>query len=132
MLRELLIAGTVAGACALAALSVAPASAQTPTAGDEDAGAEYYGAECRVCHGGVIAPSLRGVVGRKIASLPGYGGYSDALKAKSGTAWTPELLDAFLKGPSELVPGTKMEKVLPDAQMRADIIAYLKSLPAPN
>lgn len=115
---------------AVAAALSAPAMAQEAQ-GDAEAGAEIYAADCRTCHGGMIAPALRGVVGRQIASLPAYPGFSAALKTKSGQTWTEAALDAFLAAPADFAPGTLMSKSVPDAQMRADIIAYLKSLPPP-
>ena len=105
-----------------------PASAPPAAiAGDEEAGREVYAANCRSCHSGAIAPPLSGVVGRPAASAPGYA-YSDALKAKAAEPWTEARLDAFLIGPQAYAPGTRMLLVVPDAQKRADLIAYLKSL----
>ena len=96
--------------------------------GDPDAGAELYNSVCKGCHGVNIGPSLRGVVGRHVASVDSFQGYSDALKALKDRTWTPELLDKFLQGPAALVPGTLMTQVVPDAQTRADLIAYLATL----
>lgn len=112
-----------AGAIALAVM--APVHAEE---GDPDAGAELYNSVCKGCHGVSIAPTLRGVVGRHIASVESFQGYSDALKALRDRTWTPELLDKFLQAPAELVPGTLMTQVVPEAQTRADLIAYLATL----
>ena len=100
--------------------------------GDEAAGEEIFSAECRVCHGGLIAPNLRGVAGRPIASIDAFGGYSEALKARRNETWTDANLAAFLVSPSAFAPGTGMTKNLPDDQSRADVIAFLKSLPPPR
>ena len=97
--------------------------------GDADAGAELYAAQCRACHGGSIAPSLRGVADRPIASEPEFGGYSDALKARAGDTWNVPNLDAFLRAPSAFAPGARMAMSLADPQARADVIAYVRSLP---
>jgi len=51
-------------------------------------------------------PSLWGVVGRPVASLPDFE-YSDALRAKGGH-WTRERLDRWIAGPAAVTPGTKM------------------------
>jgi len=51
-------------------------------------------------------PSLWGVVGRPVASLPDFE-YSDALRAKGGR-WTRERLDRWIAGPAAVTPGTKM------------------------
>ncbi len=112
-------------------MAALPALAQTPLTGDADAGRETFNAECRTCHNGAIAPSLKGVVGRKIAGAPDFAGYTPALKAKGADAWTEPSLDAFLKAPADFAPGTEMKKALPEDQARADIIAYLKAVSQP-
>ena len=111
------------GALALAVM--APGHAEE---GDPEAGADLYNSVCKGCHGVSIGPTLRGVVGRRVASVESFQGYSDALKALKDKTWTPELLDKFLQGPGELAPGTLMTQVVPDAQTRADLIAYLATL----
>lgn len=87
---------------------------------------------CNQCHSydedvQGAAPSLNGVVGRRVAAVP-YDGYSDALKAQSGR-WDPERLAAFLAGPTRAVPGTAM----PDPGLAAQpelIEALVKTLAA--
>jgi cytochrome c len=114
------------------------ASAQSPTApaaiaGDANAGAELFDSVCEECHGAAAtAPTLRGIIGRPVASVASFDGYSEALKSKKSLAWTPANLDAFLKSPKDFIPGTLMYKTVPDANDRADIIAYLASLPPPR
>ena len=88
---------------------------------------------CTTCHtfekGGAakIGPPLWGVVGRPIASLPGFA-YSDSVKALGGD-WTYEKLNDWIKDPRAIASGTKMafpgEK---EAQHRADILAYLQTV----
>jgi aldose sugar dehydrogenase len=74
-----------------------------------------------------LAPTLRGIAGRRVASVPGYT-YSDALKSLSGN-WTEERLNAFLSDPQRFAPGTAMQAGgMPDGSQRSDLIAYLKSL----
>jgi len=77
-----------------------------------DLGAGVYRA-CVACHtltpdeGNRAGPSLAGIFGRRIASLPGYN-FSDALK-KLDIVWTPETVaKLFEVGPAEYTPGTKM------------------------
>jgi cytochrome c len=89
--------------------------------------------QCAICHnfqegqGPKVGPDLYGVVGRKIASAPGFN-YSAALKGKSGT-WTFDELNTWLKDPRAMVPGTAMTFAgLSNEKQRADVIAYLNSL----
>ena len=127
--------GAAMGAALLGLATVAWAQSEGPTAlaeGDAEAGAEVYAAHCRGCHTVSIAPSLRGIADRPIASEPDFHGYSDALKAKAADAWTEQNLDAFLAAPSTFAPGTRMVVSLADAQARADVIAYIRSLPPPR
>jgi len=116
---------------AFAAAQESPA-AQAALTGDAEAGAEIYGTECRGCHAVSIAPTLRGLIGRPIASANGFNGYSDGLKSRSGDTWTEANVDAFLAAPGAFAPGTPMAKTIADPQQRADIIAYIASLPPPR
>lgn len=87
---------------------------------------------CSACHSTEagktsFGPNLRGVGGRKAASLPGYA-YSPALKS-SGLTWTREALDAWLTSPQKTVPGTKMPfPGYAEADKRQAVIDYLLSL----
>jgi cytochrome c len=88
---------------------------------------------CTTCHtfekGGAvkIGPPLWDVVGRPIASFPGFA-YSDSVKAL-GADWTYEKLNDWIKDPKAIASGTKMafpgEK---EGQRRADILAYLQTV----
>lgn len=76
-------------------------------------------------------PPLWQVVGRPVASVPGYQ-YSAALKALGGT-WTRERLDQFLTGPQAFAPGTKMSLGgVRHASDRKQVLDFLETLkPAP-
>jgi len=89
---------------------------------------------CLACHNfqkgqpnnGKAGPNLYGVVGRPVASVPGFN-YSAALKAKGGT-WTFDALNTWLKNPRTDVPGTLMTFAgFDDEKERADVIDYLNS-----
>ena len=76
-------------------------------------------------------PNLLGLVGRKAGSQPGFAKYSEALKA-SGLIWNEGTLNRFLVNPMAMVPGTLMPMLIPDDKTRADVIAYLATLEAPE
>jgi len=102
-------------------------SFQAMAAGDAVHGEAVYQA-CTSCHSlddNDIGPKHRNVVGRKAGSVPDYR-YSDALR-NSGITWNEEALDKWLTDPQTLVAGSKMYFRLPQAQDRADVIAYLKA-----
>lgn len=88
--------------------------------------------QCELCHnlgkgqGAKIGPDLYGVVGRKVASEPGFN-YTSALKSKGGT-WTFEALNVWLTNPRADVPGTAMTFAgIDNEKQRADVVAYLNS-----
>jgi cytochrome c2 len=89
--------------------------------------------QCIACHGeskGVTAdlgPSLAGVFGRKAGSRDDFR-YSRAM-LRSGIVWNEQNLDAFLKAPDQLVPGTRMPfEGLAAETDRAAVIRHLRSL----
>lgn len=102
----------------------------TSLTGDPASGKMVF-AQCRTCHvtdPGVnkIGPSLAGIVGHHSGSVAGYN-YSEANK-NSGITWTEAKLFQYLENPQRVIPKTKMIFAgLPDAQKRADLIAYLKN-----
>jgi cytochrome c len=90
--------------------------------------------ECGVCHtfdeGGParLGPNLFGIVGSPHAHMKGYP-YSKFLSEHHDRIWTPEALDKWLQSPTAYAPDTKMQTPgILDANERADIIAYLKTL----
>lgn len=88
---------------------------------------------CSVCHTADAheskrGPSLKGVVGRKAASYPGYP-YSDAMRkaADEGLVWNEDELKSFLKKPQATVKGTWMAFAgLTKEKDLENMIAYLK------
>jgi cytochrome c len=89
--------------------------------------------KCMACHAlddkNKIGPSLKGIVGRKAATVEGFK-YSDAMLAKAaeGVVWDEATLTAYLPDPKAFVPGTKM--VFPGLKKPeevADLIAFLKA-----
>jgi len=94
-------------------------------------GAEVFRA-CIACHalgpdaGARAGPTLHGIFGRRIASLPGYR-YSPAL-ARLDIVWTPETVARLFEvGPAAYTPGTKMpEQRIPNAADRAALVEFLE------
>ena len=75
-----------------------------------------------------VGPGLWEVVEAQIGVHAGFA-YSDALKAKAGTAWSFAELDAFIANPKGYAPGTKMGYAgMKDDAKRADLLAYLRTL----
>lgn len=101
----------------------------------DDRGAEVYRA-CIACHtlspdqGNRAGPTLAGIFGRRIASLPGYN-FSDALK-KLDIVWTPETVSKLFEvGPNAYTPGTKMpEQTIGSAEDRRALVEFLKKATA--
>jgi cytochrome c2 len=93
---------------------------------------------CYACHSvkaeekNLQGPSLRGVLGRRAATVPGFE-YSPAMVeagAKRRLVWTRKTLDAFLADPQRFVPGTSMSMPpLPGPTDRRDVIDYLAQNP---
>ncbi len=74
-----------------------------------------------------MAPNLWGIVGNKKARFAWYG-YSQALATADGN-WTEEELDAYLSDPDDYLPGTSKTLIgISDAEERAKLIDYLKTL----
>lgn len=128
-------AGAATDAAAPAAAD-AGAAAQVVTVsvggltGSSDAGKKVFN-QCGACHSvkageNRIGPSLHGIVGEKAAIVPNFK-FSKAM-TDSGITWTEDNLFKYLEDPQKMVPGTIMAfPGIPDAQKRADVVAYLKS-----
>jgi cytochrome c len=95
-----------------------------------DPGVQVFRA-CVACHtlspdeGNKAGPSLAGVFGRKIATLPGYR-YSEALKHMD-IVWTPETVAKMFEiGPMTYTPGTKMpEQKIGSPEDRQALVEFL-------
>jgi cytochrome c len=115
----------------LIASTLAQAAIAAPT-GDATKGAALFTANCAACHNAVKSggdgqgPNLYGVFGRKAGSEAGFP-YSAGF-AKANFNWDEAHLDSWLTKPTSVIPGSYMMYQQPDPQIRADIIAYLKSL----
>lgn len=71
-------------------------------------------------------PTLAGLFGRRIATLPGYN-FSPALK-KLDIVWTPETVSKLFElGPAVYTPGTKMpEQKITSAADRLALVTFLE------
>lgn len=95
----------------------------------QERGRDVFVRRCSGCHAvdsNREDPRLRGVYGRKAASMPGFS-YSDALK-KADIRWDETSLDRWLSDPEAIAPGTDMDFHLADNEERKAVIAYVKSL----
>ncbi len=119
---------------ALAGLIVL-ASSSGAAAQTRPLGERLYHRDCAACHtiargsGSSEGPSLRGVVGRKIASVPGYR-YSPALRRRGKEVWTAALLDRFLQDSQKFALGSNMVYFSEDPRERAALIAFMRSAAA--
>jgi cytochrome c len=97
----------------------------------DDPGAQVFRA-CVACHtlradeGIRAGPTLAGILGRRIATLPGYN-FSPALK-KLDIVWTPATLSKLFEiGPAAYTPGTKMpEQRIGSAGERERLVKFLE------
>lgn len=115
----------------LALLTGAPAA---PPAGQSvtDPGARAF-QRCAACHSLQVnsnddpAPSLKGVLGRRVGAVSGFA-YSDAMRSagRRGVVWNEANLDRFLTDPEAAMPGTAMPYQGGTAAERAALIAWLR------
>jgi cytochrome c len=97
-----------------------------------DPGADVFRG-CVACHtlsndqSNRAGPTLSGIFGRKIATLPGYN-FSESLK-KLEIVWTPETMSKLFElGPEAYTPGTKMpEQRIGSPEDRAALIRFLEA-----
>lgn len=103
--------------------------ASAEEAGDPKAGQTVF-VQCKTCHSldagkNGVGPSLRGIIGRKSGTAPGFH-YSDAMAA-AGIVWSEDNISKYLADPKGFVPGNKMSYAgVKDEVKRRDVIAYLK------
>jgi cytochrome c len=117
-------------AAALSVMSFAAGAAGT--SGNAVRGQSLYESRCTACHSvdrNRVGPAHAGVFGRKAGSVEGYA-YSKALQSTK-IVWREPTLDRWLRNPEATVPGQKMGYSVTEPQDRADLIAYLKTLPRP-
>lgn len=118
-------------AAAVLLLCVGVPLASLRAAGDHEAGADVFDAYCSDCHSvspkgtNRKGPTLYRVMGRRAGTVPGFA-YSQGM-AKSGIAWNPQNLNAYLQNPRGMFADGKMKKGLPRPEDRANVIAYLAS-----
>jgi cytochrome c len=120
------------------AASGAPIGPNPPPVGEDplaafagERGAEVFRA-CAACHtltadgGNRAGPTLHGLFGRRIASVPDYP-YSPGLK-ELDIVWNAETLtQLFTLGPMRYTPGTRMpEQTIGTAEDLAALIAFLR------
>ena len=110
-----------------------PAVVANALAGNAAKGKKTFRKKCMSCHtmdkGGKdrTGPNLWGVVGRAKGAAENFR-YSDTLKMFGGV-WTEAEIGSFIAGPRTFIRDTKMTFAgLKNADDRADVIAYLKTL----
>jgi cytochrome c len=113
----------------LLSLAAVPALAE----GDAANGEKIF-KKCMACHTAEaatnkIGPSLKGVVGRKAATVEGYKYSADMVAlGAAGTVWDDANLDKYLENPKVMAPKGKMAfPGLKKPEERADVIAFLKT-----
>lgn len=106
--------------------------------GDAAKGKAAY-VKCAICHQigpgakTLVGPELNGIVGRQAAAIADYAMYSPGMKklGAEGFVWSPENIDKWIADPKAMIPDSPMSLAfqgIMDAQERADIIAYLKTV----
>ena len=100
--------------------------------GDAAAGANVFN-RCAACHqtgpgaSNGVGPQLSGVIGRPIASVPGYD-YSSGLAAFGGQVWSRDRVAQYIADPTGFI-GER--SAMPAQRLRpeqvADLLTYLES-----
>lgn len=101
-------------------------------------GERQFARKCSICHAltpdgrNRAGPTLYGVFGRRIATLPGYP-YSKSLK-KLDIVWNAETIGKLFElGPHEFTPGSKMPlQRITDIKKRDALITFLEQATAPK
>jgi cytochrome c len=119
--------GATAAAVVIAIGALSAAATPAAAAADAAHGKVVF-QTCAACHSDkpdAIGPSLKGVYGRKSASLDDFR-YSPAM-ARAGLTWDDATLHAYIKDPQAKVKGNRMPfGGLPSDADIDDVIAYLK------
>lgn len=97
--------------------------------GSAESGATLFRLKCASCHSVSCnrqGPKLEGVFGRRAGGVADFRQYTAELKA-SGIVWNDETLDAYLRDPNGLVPGTSMASWgrVDSADERKALIAHM-------
>ena len=115
----------------LLVIAIAMAFSQAAVAQDTGRGKGVF-EQCAACHSlesghNETGPYLKNIIGRKSASIDDFI-YSPAMR-RANVTWTTDQLDAFLRDPqAPPFRGNRMPFAgIPDAQARADLIAYLQA-----
>jgi len=114
--------GVMAGTAARAQFDV-PVSKPSPEA--------LFRNQCATCHSLNAndpprqGPTLAGVIGRKVGSVPGFK-YSSGF-ANAHFSWDAAHLDAYLTNPQSVIPAAVMPYRQANAATRQAIISYLEA-----
>ncbi|MFC5067348.1 c-type cytochrome [Flaviflagellibacter deserti] len=95
-------------------------------------GQDLFKRQCAACHTATTSepkrqgPTLFGVFGRKVGSVPDFK-YSAGF-SKADWAWDEQKLDAWLADPQAMIPGAIMPYRQAKPEVRTAIIQYLKDM----
>lgn len=89
-----------------------------------------FRAKCAACHSIACnrnGPKLEGLIGRRAGSVADFKGYSAELR-DSKIVWSEQAIDAYIKDPGKMVPGTSMAAAgrIESANERRDIVAHIR------
>jgi cytochrome c len=129
--KSLLVGVSLSALCFLLSAARAPTAAAVAAAENPLRGKILF-LRCASCHdltttaSAKIGPNLKGVIGRRVASLDGFN-YSAALKSQN-FVWDAAHFDAWLKDPNTVAPGTAMAFAgIPEAADRQAIFSFLET-----
>ena len=98
-------------------------------------GQRLFASRCGSCHS--VGPSARAGFGPHLNAVFGRraGGTTDFRYSpqmlKSNIVWNDRTLTAFIDSPGDVIPGTRMRFWgMSNAKQVADLLAYLRSIPA--
>ncbi len=137
-MRKFVLDRSALSTVALLASVLLASAGQALAEGDAAKGKAAFALKCALCHqvgeGAkvVIGPPLNGIVGQKAGAFPGFAYTPGFKEIFADTTWTDENLDPWIANPKALVPASMMALTftgIPEAGERADIIAYLNTIP---